>query len=193
MVALARARLPGADVRIGSAERLPWPDASFELVTTVNALQFAPDTLEALAECTRVTVPGGHVAVANWAEDARNDLDVIEAALAEAAGEPPLAGGDLRQPGGLRRLLADGGLEVVAEGLVETPWTVPDDDTLVHAVLMGEDPAVRASSAPTVLAAARPFRRDDGSYRLVNAFRYAVGRTPATVRPGRRARRRGAV
>jgi hypothetical protein len=33
-----------------------------------------------------------------------------------------------------------------------------------------------AAVAPTVLAAARPFRTADGAYRLVNAFRYAVGR-----------------
>jgi SAM-dependent methyltransferase len=175
MVDLARARLPDSDVRVGSFEHLPWPDGSFDVVTAFNALQFAADTLDALAECVRVTRPGGRVAVANWAEDDRNDLHTIEAAVAEAAGEPPLPDGDLRQPPGLEELLGDARLEVVAGGLVELPWEVPDDDTLVRGVLMGEDPATLAARAATVVAAARPFRTAAGGYRLVNAFRYAVG------------------
>ena len=107
-----------------------------------------------------------------------HDLNAIEAAVADAAGEEPLPDGDLRQPGGLEQLLADAGLDVVTAGLVELPWEAPDDDTLVRGVLLGEDPAGMAAGAPTVLAAARPFRTAAGGYRLANAFRYAVGRTP---------------
>jgi SAM-dependent methyltransferase len=178
MVELARSRVPGADVRLGPARPLPWPDGSFEAVTAFNALQFADGTLDALAELARVTVPGGHVAIANWAEGDRNDLDTIEAAVAAAAGEEPLPDGDLRQPGGLERLLADAGLALVSAGLVEVPWEAPDDATLVRGVLLGEDPATTSTRASTVLTAARPFRTPAGGYRLVNAFRYAAGRTP---------------
>jgi SAM-dependent methyltransferase len=177
MVRLAAARVPGADVRLGSTERLPWPDKGFDVVTSFNALQFADDTLDALAELSRVAVPGGLVAISNWAERERNDLDTIEAAVAGAAGEEPSPDGDLRQPGGLEELLADGGLDVVCAGLVEVPWEAPDDGMLVRGVLLGEDPAGMAAAAPTVLAAARPFSVAGGGYRLVNAFRYAVGRT----------------
>ena len=179
MVELARSRVPAADVRPGTFEHLPWPDGSFDVVTAFNALQFADDTLDALAECTRVARPGGHVAVANWAEGDRNDLNTLEAAVATAAGEAPLPDGDLRQPGGLERLLVDAGLDDVTGGVVELPWEVPDDDTLVRGVLMGEDPATMAATAATVLAAARPFRTATGGYRLGNAFRFAVGRAPA--------------
>jgi SAM-dependent methyltransferase len=178
MVKLARARVPAADVRLGPALPLPWPSGSFDVVTAVNALQFAGDPLDALAELARVTVPGGQVAVANWAEDARNDLDTIEAAVATAAGEDPLPGGDLRHPGGLERLLTGAGLTVVAAGLVEVPWEAPDDDTLVRAVLLGEDPATISARTPSVLAAAHTFRTLTGGYRLTNAFRYATARTP---------------
>lgn len=178
MVESARSRVAGADVRLGAAGQLPWPDGRFDLVTSFNALQFADDTLAALAELVRVAAPGGIVAVANWAEADRNDLNTIEDAVAYAAGEEPLPDGDLRQPGGLAKLFRDGGLEVVSAGLVELPWHAPDDDVLVRGVLLGEDPAGMAAAAPTVIAAARPFRAPDGSYRLGNAFRYAIGRTP---------------
>ncbi|MGN9909368.1 class I SAM-dependent methyltransferase [Phytohabitans sp. LJ34] len=176
MVEQARARLPEADIRLGSAEPLPWPDAHFDLAVSVNALQFAEDTLDALAEMARVTTLAGHVAIANWAEAAQNDLDVIEKAVARAAGEDPLPDGELRQPGGLERLFAEGGLEVVSAGLVPLPWHAADDDTLVRGVLLGEDQATMAARAPAVLAAAGGYRTADGGYRLVNAFRYAVAR-----------------
>lgn len=179
MVRVARARLPRADIRASGAERLPWPDGGFDAVVSINALQFAEDTDQALAELVRVAVPGGLVAIANWAEDSRNDLFTIEAALAEAAGEEPLPDGELRRPGGLEELMGGGGLDVVSAGLVPLTWAVRDDDALVRAVLLGEDPATVTSSAPTVLAAGRPFRLPGGGYRLENAFRYAVGRTPS--------------
>jgi SAM-dependent methyltransferase len=184
MVALARRRVPAADVRVGDAEHLPWGDGVFDLVTSVNAVQFAQDTLDALAELVRVAAPGGFVALATWAEGARNDLDVIEAAVARADGEDPLPDGELRLPGGLERLLAEAGLDVVRAGLVELPWTAPDDDTLVRAVLLGEDPAVVAELAPVVLAAASPFATAGGGYRLVNAFRWAAGKSKRPASTG---------
>jgi SAM-dependent methyltransferase len=178
MVDLARALVPDADLRLGHAERLPWPEASFDVVTAVNALQFADDPLDALAEAVRVTVPGGFVGVANWAEGSRNDLEVLERAVADAHDEDLLPDGDLRQEGELEQLLREGGLELVESGLVAVPWEVADDDALVRGVLLGEDAAGIAASASVVLAAAQPFRTPGGGYRLVNAFRYAVGRTP---------------
>jgi SAM-dependent methyltransferase len=177
MLALARERLFG-DLRSGTAAELPWPAGSFDVVTSFNALQFAEDTDEALAECARVTERGGFVAVANWAEAERNDLHVVEAAVAAADGQEPLPDGELRLTGGLEALFADAGLAGVRAGLVELPWEVPDGDALVRGVLLGADAAVAAATAPVVLAAARPFRTPAGGYRLLNAFRYAVGRVP---------------
>lgn len=178
MVALARLRVPSADVRLGSFAHLPWPDRSFDVVTAFNALQFADDTLDALGEAVRVAVPRGAVAICNWAEADRNELHRVEAAVARAAGDDMLPDSELRPSGGLESLLRDGGLEVVAAGLVEVQWEVADDDALVRGVLLGEDDAGMAAGAATVIAAARPFRTSEGGYRLVNAFRYAVGRTP---------------
>ena len=177
MLAVARARVPGADIRSGGADDLPWPDDTFDLVTAVNALQFADDTDDALAELVRVTVPGGAVGVVNWAGHDHNDLDTIEAAVAHAAGDDPRPDGELRVPGGLERLLGDGGLEIVASGIVEVPWHAVDDDMLVRGILLGEDPETVVELSPVVIAAAAPFRTTDGGYLLGNHFRYAVGRT----------------
>jgi SAM-dependent methyltransferase len=178
MLDAARTRATAADLRHGSAESIPWAAHSFDVVTAFNALQFADDTDEALAELVRVAAPGGFVAVCTWAEGELNDLDAIERALADAAGDEPRPDGDLRVAGGLERLLADGGLELVLSELVPVHWEVAGDDALVRGVLLGEDGEGLERSRATVLAAAAPFLTADGRYRLTNAFRCVVARAP---------------
>lgn len=182
MVALARHRVPLADIRTGSVDALPWPNGAFDVVTAVNVLQFAGDTGAALAEMARVTVPGGLVAVANWADAARNDIHLIEQAIAASFEEELPEDDDLRLPGGLERLFRASGLRLVASGTVPAPWEAADDDALVRGILLGEDDAGRADGAGTVLHAAKRFRTPQGTYRLNNAFRFAVGRTEALSR-----------
>lgn len=48
-------------VRQGSIELLPYPDATFDLVTCLDVLEHLPDDARALAELLRVTAPGGHL------------------------------------------------------------------------------------------------------------------------------------
>lgn len=178
MVGRARGRNPGATVREGDAEHLPFEDDSFDAVLAVNALQLADDVEDALAEAARVLVPGGRVGIAGWAEGARNDLDVVERAVAAAYEEDVPPDGPLRAAGGLESALGGAGFEVVGSGIVGVPWAVPDGDRLVRGVLLGEDERTMTELAPTVLDAAAPFRTPGGGHRLANAFRWAVGRAP---------------
>jgi SAM-dependent methyltransferase len=73
LVALGRARTAelGLDVRWddADAEDLPYPDASFDAVTSVFGLMFAPRPEVATAEAFRVVRPGGPVAVTAWTPD----------------------------------------------------------------------------------------------------------------------------
>ena len=59
MVALARERAPGANVVEGSADRLPFPDASFSAVSMSVVFFFLDDPAMVLRECRRVLVPDG--------------------------------------------------------------------------------------------------------------------------------------
>ncbi|MFL1999999.1 class I SAM-dependent methyltransferase [Microbacterium sp. A1-JK] len=170
---LARSR--GLDVRDADAAHLPFADGTFDVVTAVNALHFADDTTAALREFARVLAPGGRIAVANWAEGARNDVDVIERAVAEADESDPLPDGPLRPAGGLEAAFTEAGLRVVSSGVVEAPWTARDDETLVRGILLGEDAATLDFFRATIVEAAAPFRTADG-YLLRNAFRWAVGK-----------------
>jgi SAM-dependent methyltransferase len=180
MIEHARRRLPGADLRVGTfddlgrLDDLGQPGAAYDLVTAVNALQFAADPDTGLAALIRATRPGGQIVIANWAEDTRNDLFRIERAIALATGTPVLPGGPLREEGGLESLLGRAGLEPVEAGLVDLDWRV-SEDAMLRGTLLNHPPRRRGELAPVVLRAARPFRTSSG-YRLVNRFRYAIAR-----------------
>lgn len=176
MALAAQRRVRDADVQVAGFEELPWPPDSFDVVVAVNALQFAEDIDAGLREMIRVSTSGGRIAVANWAEGSRNDLETVEAAIARALDEEPLPDDELRRPGGLERRFAAVGLADVETGVTEVVWTASDDAELARGVLLGEDDAIIRERTPIVVAAAAPFRQADGSYRLVNAFRWAVGR-----------------
>src|SRR3984957_17085018 len=59
---VARGRLPDADLRVGDIEELPYDDATFDVVTAYNSIQYAFDPKAAVAELTRVARPGGRAA-----------------------------------------------------------------------------------------------------------------------------------
>ncbi len=56
-VSAARDRHPGADVRLGSAERLPFADQAFDAALAQLVVHFMRDPTEGLSEMVRVTRP----------------------------------------------------------------------------------------------------------------------------------------
>src|SRR5690348_11213285 len=72
--AIARAleAVPGADLRLGLMENLPWEDASFDVVTAFNGLQYALDIETALSEAARVARPDGRIAICKWGRPQEN-------------------------------------------------------------------------------------------------------------------------
>ena len=66
-----RAAAEGLEVEFveGDAEALPFPDSSFDAVTSIFGSMFAPNHQQAAAELLRVCKPGGTIALASWAPD----------------------------------------------------------------------------------------------------------------------------
>jgi SAM-dependent methyltransferase len=69
-----RATAGRVDLRLGRAEATGFPDASFDVVVTVNTVAIWPDLRAGLRELRRVTAPGGRVAVAWHGRAARSRI-----------------------------------------------------------------------------------------------------------------------
>ena len=116
LLAIARQRLPAADVREGDLEALPFADASFDAVTAVNSLFYAEDMAAAMRELVRVVRPGGRVVVTAWGPPERCEfLAAVMPALGPLMpppppGAPPPHPGALSEPGALAAVLKAGGL-----------------------------------------------------------------------------------
>ena len=66
LVAVARDRNPDCDVRVGDMQALPWPDASFDVVTSFRGVWGT--TPGAVEEVHRVLAPGGRFAMTVWGD-----------------------------------------------------------------------------------------------------------------------------
>ena len=114
-----RERHPGADVRVGPAEELPWDDGSFDATLAQLVLAFMRDPDRGVREMARVTRPGGVVAACMWDlhEHGMTMLDMFWSAVGEVA---PGAGGEHRRPGTARGDIAAhlerAGLQEVRDG-----------------------------------------------------------------------------
>src|ERR671929_2377734 len=64
--AACQGRIPGADVREGVAESLPWGDGTFDAAMCSLVVAWMSDADQGLGEIVRVTKPGGTVAAAMW-------------------------------------------------------------------------------------------------------------------------------
>lgn len=76
--------------RQADAMRLPFPDASFDLVVCQFGAMFFPDRPAAFAEARRVLEPGGAFLFSTWDRIADNELaDVVQQALAVVFPDDP--------------------------------------------------------------------------------------------------------
>jgi ubiquinone/menaquinone biosynthesis C-methylase UbiE len=71
MLAVAAKKLAGrnADLRVGWADELPWPNASFDLVVSCNVFHYISHPGPALRQMTRVLAPGGRIVITDWCDD----------------------------------------------------------------------------------------------------------------------------
>jgi ubiquinone/menaquinone biosynthesis C-methylase UbiE len=69
--ATQRAAAEGLPLRTGlaDAQALPYPDGSFDVVTSTFGAMFAPDQQATAGELVRVLRPGGRLGMANWTPD----------------------------------------------------------------------------------------------------------------------------
>src|SRR4029453_9038445 len=66
LLAACAERVPGAELKQGKAEALPWLDNSFDAAVAQLVIHFMDDPAAGVTEMARVTRPGGVVAASSW-------------------------------------------------------------------------------------------------------------------------------
>jgi SAM-dependent methyltransferase len=185
LVEIARSRCPGADIRIGESEELPFGDDSFNVTTGFNSFQYATDPVRALSEAKRVTKPNGSVVVAVWGAADKCELAPYLAAVGKLLPPPPPGAPGpfaLSAPGALEALVSKAGLKPEGVTSVVTAMRFPDEETTVRGLLASgvAERAIRNSGEDAarkgVSDAVRQSRKADGSYEFNNEWRFLLSR-----------------
>ena len=180
LIAIARERVPPAELVVGDMQSLPFADASFDVVAGFNSFFFAADMVAALREAGRVARRGAPVVIQVWGRGDRCDLRRMTVALRELRGARPDDGPALCAPGVLEGIAEAAGLRPREAFDLSYEIRERDAGTLVRRMLspppvagaaaaMGED-VVRE----TILTSLAPFRRADGSYTLANEWHFLI-------------------
>jgi len=140
LVAIARDRAPGADIRVGDMHALPWADDTFDVVTSFRGIWGT--TPDAVAEVRRVLRPGGRIGLTVWGH--------IKASPGAWALEPftlaPREKVSLGRPGAGEDLLAAWGFQDVYRHEIPFAWEFADPDHYARA-LASTGPAYEAIQA----------------------------------------------
>jgi ubiquinone/menaquinone biosynthesis C-methylase UbiE len=143
-VAECRRRNPGVDVRVGTAEALPYPDGSFDAALAQLVLHFVQDPDAVAAELRRVLVPGGIAGGCVW--DFTGGMRVLrafwDAALTIAPQAPDEATNlHFGQEGEIARQLEKSGFQDVEAGALDVTGAYDDFDDLWSGFTAGVGPS----------------------------------------------------
>ncbi len=171
---------PGGRAEAVARSAHPVPRPAHSLVTVFEQ----PPAPALVARSAERTLPGGHLVVAAWGPAERcESAAVLEVARRHApldAPDPFAASG----PGALESLLAAAGTRPSGSGRVACPFAYAGLDSAVRGLLStglfdrAEEAAGAALVAKELAEALHPYLRPDGSVRMANEFRWAVGTKP---------------
>ena len=183
LLAIARSRVPSAELHHASLTDMPLATSSFDAVTGVNSFVYADDG--GLKEAHRVLRPGGLLGLGFWSDPV--DFGWAMAALGEALAShvderdthTPLR---MSEPGAAAGLLASAGFEVVDSGTVASVSEFPDAEVAYRALAStgmmypltrsGDETELRAKSMATLRGQDSP----EFGIRMNAAFGWVVAR-----------------
>src|SRR4051812_16034366 len=148
LLALARTRVTGADLRLADLQTLPYGDDTFDLVTGFRSLFFADDIIAALREARRVARPGAQVVIQVFGRPEHCDSEAVKAAAAEVGAAPAP---DDRERAHWRPIVEElapqAGLTVEQSFEITSTNTYPDDTAVLDAMLAAV-PGLAALAGP---------------------------------------------
>ena len=186
-VLACRERNPGADVREGVAEELPWPTGTFDITLSSLVIGFMTDPERGVHEMRRVTRPGGIVAACMW-DISHGGMTMLRLFWTAVRRVEPTAAGEARLAGTSEGDIADrfrrAGLTDVVDGSVraEASYTGFDDFWTPFAFGVGPSGQALLSLSDEQKDRVRETCRDAlpaGSFTLDARAWYARGTAPA--------------
>jgi len=135
LAAIAKARTPEADIRIGDMFHLPFADHSFDVVTSCRGIW--GNCLGALREARRVVRPGGKIGLSFWGHQKKMQAYPLSAVLGRTNQEERQNTASIVSigiPGAAEQLMADAGLEVGTRTSLKLHWEFPDAEYAAQAL-----------------------------------------------------------
>ncbi len=186
LIAIARARTPAGDFRVGDMFALPFADGCFDVATSFNGIWKGCE--DALVEARRVVRPGGLVGFSFWGSPKRLGLLPYFAALVQLSPADHVSAtinqGDTGRPGVAEQMLADAGLEFAGRGAAQVINEFPDLDLAIRALAAAGPswPAVKHVGqdrfAEAMREALSPLYADGLGVRIVSEFGWVIGTVP---------------
>jgi ubiquinone/menaquinone biosynthesis C-methylase UbiE len=143
-VAACRERIPGADVREGVAEALPWADGEFDAALSALVIAFMGDADAGIREMARVTRSGGTVATCMW-DIATGGMTMLRIFWTAVGQIDPLVQGERKAAGTAEGDIAErferAGLEDVAGGALTARAEYTGFDDFWEPLTFGVGPA----------------------------------------------------
>lgn len=187
MVAMSRSSVPGHVVE-ASLPDLPFDDSTFDAVTANFVINHVPDPRAAMRELSRVTRPGGRVAVTIW-PTTTPEWAVLVAGAFSRAGVVSIPGQRLsveldfdRSADGLRGLAEAAGLETLTATQLTWDWEISVDAlwggiaggvASVGQTLLAQTPVVQRSAQREFYEATAGLA-NDGMLTLTSTAAYLV-------------------
>ena len=142
MLAVATKLEPRISWRQGTAESLPYPDESFDVVVSQFGLMFFTNRLKALTEMRRVLTPQGRLAVAVWDSlehipGYAAEVTLVEGISGERAANPLRAPFVLGSKDELAALFKNAGIEDVSIVTHSGKARFPTIRSMLEADIMG--------------------------------------------------------
>jgi SAM-dependent methyltransferase len=182
LLAVAKCRTPDADLRRGDMRNLPWPENSFDVITSFNGVWATNQ--DVIHEAARVLRPKGRLALAFFANGGQLDflvpLITLTALMPAAEGQENASLLDIARPGVAEDMLDHAGLTATHRGRARATAEWPTADIAWRAVAAtGLTSAVLAQHAEeevrtAVQDALADFWDPNCGYRLVTEYDFVI-------------------
>jgi SAM-dependent methyltransferase len=185
LIAIARARTPGADFRVADMFALPFGAATFDVVTSFNGIWKGCE--DALKEAHRVLVPGGRLGLTFWGRPQRLGLMPYFLKMIELSpsdhGAASMEQGDTGRQGVIETMLEATGFQLEERGTATVVNEWPDVGIAARA-LAAAGPSVPAihtvgydEFCNALRAVIEPLADDRLGVRISSEFGWVTART----------------